>query len=155
MKDAHRRAKIIMAAMIAGLGVFVIVVEVLKRSSSIPEQPPEGSEIMRIIFYFAAIAMVFVVNVFQGFTLKGVRSEHIGFLATKLMTVTIVTAGLAEMPIILGLILFVICGYHLDFYVLGFVSLYLMVRHFPYYRQWEKYVMNRMGQNWPAGPVSG
>jgi hypothetical protein len=143
-----------MAAMLAGLVLFVITVEALRRGPMLADRSVEGFELVRIIFYFVAIAMVFVINIFQGFTLKAVKTDDIEQIATKLLTVTIFTAALAETPIILGLVLFVVWGYHTDFYILGFVSLYLMIRHFPYYRQWEKFARDRMKENWPSSPVA-
>lgn len=144
-----------MAGMLAGLVLIVVVVEVLRRGSMLAERSFEGSEIVRIIFYFVAIAMVFIINIVQGFTLKAVKSGDINLIATKLLTVTIVAAALAETPIMLGLVLFVVWGYHTDFYILGFVSLYLMIRHFPYYRQWERFARDRMKEKWPSNPVMG
>jgi hypothetical protein len=144
-----------MAAMLASLVVFVIVVEVLKRGSSIAGRTTEGFEVLRIVFYFVAIAMVFVINVVQGFTLRTVRTDDVQQLATKLLTVTIISAALADTPLILGFVLYVVWGYYTDFYILGFVSLYLMIRHFPYYRQWERFAKNRLGEKWPSGPVAG
>lgn len=144
-----------MAAMLASLVVFVIVVEVLKRGPSFAGRTTEGFDVVRIVFYFVAIAMVFVINIVQGFTLKAVRTDDVQQIATKLLTVNIVSAALADTPLILGFVLYVVWGYYTDFYILGFVSLYLMIRHFPYYRQWERFARDRMREKWPSGPVAG
>jgi hypothetical protein len=144
-----------MASMLASLVVFVIVVEVLKRGSSLTGRSNEGFEVVRIVFYFVAIAMVFLVNIVQGFTLRALRTDDVQQIATKLLTVTIISAALADTPLVLGFVLYVVWGYYTDFYILGFVSLYLMIRHFPYYRQWEKFARDRMGEKWPSGPVAG
>ncbi len=144
--------------MVASLFVFVIVVEVLKRR---PEQlsrtGTEGDEfgILRIVFYFFAISLVFFTNVVQGFILKATKTDDIGQLASKLTSVNIITTALAETPVLLGLVLFIGWGYHTDFYILGFVSLYLLLRHFPFYGQWEKFAKGRMADGWPSSPVSG
>ncbi len=96
--------------MVASLFVFVIVVEVLKRR---PEQlsrtGTEGDEfgILRIVFYFFAISLVFFTNVVQGFMLKATKTDDIGQLASKLTSVNIITTALAETPVLLGLVLFI------------------------------------------------
>jgi len=141
--------------MLAGLALLVILVEVLKRGTDLLGRPVGGLEVARIVFYAVSLSLVLVINLVQGFMLKGTRAEDMGELCAKLTTVSIITSALAEIPIILGFVLFVIAGYHTDFYILGFVSLYLMVRHFPYFRQWEKFARSRMGAKWPSGPVSG
>jgi hypothetical protein len=158
LKEAHRRAKIHAASMIASLVVFVIAVEVIHRSSDLLERSvagPGGFEVLRIVFYVVAIAMVFVTNVLQGLMLKGSKTSDIERLTNKLTAMNIVTSALAETPVILGFVLFVVVGYRTDFYILGFVSLYLMLRHYPYYGQWEKLAKQRMGDQWPTNPVSG
>jgi hypothetical protein len=144
--------------MVASLVIFVIVVEVLKRR---PDQlgrlGTEGDEfgILRIVFYFVAISLVFVTNVVQGFILKATKTDDIGQIASKLTSVNIITTALAETPVLMGLVLFIGWGYYTDFYILGFVSLYLMLRHFPFYGQWEKIAKSRMADKWPSNPVSG
>ena len=158
LKAAQRRAAIHTASMVASLFIFVIVVEVLKRR---PEQlsrtGTEGDEfgILRIVFYFFAISLVFFTNVVQGLILKATNTNDIGQLASKLTSVNIITTALAETPVLLGLVLFIGWGYHTDFYILGFVSFYLLLRHFPFYGQWEKFAKGRMADRWPSSPVSG
>jgi hypothetical protein len=144
-----------MGSVFFSLIVFVIVVEVLKRSPGLLEISEGGFEILRIVFYAIAISMVFLVSLVHAFMLKGTTTDDINRIASKLTAVTVVMTGMAEVPLILGFILFVGFGYHTDFYILGFVTLYLMVRHFPYYGQWEKFARSRMGPKWPSGPVGG
>jgi hypothetical protein len=154
LKAAQRRAAITTAAMLGSLVVIVIVVEVLKRNPNFADRSDEGFEAVRIAFYAIAISMVFVINLVHGFMLRAEKSDDIVRIATRLTTVSIIVAALAETPLLLGLVLFIVWGYLTDFYILGFVTLYLMFRHFPFYGQWEKYAKQRMGAKWPAGPVS-
>lgn len=155
MKAAQRRAAIQMAAMLAGIFVFVIVVEVLRRNPGFSARSSDDFEVGRIVFYAVAISLVFIINVVHGFILKGEKSDDIVRIVATLTKVSVIVSALAETPVILGLVLFVVWGYHTDFYILGFVSLYLMFRHFPFYGQWEKFARQRMGSKWPSGPISG
>lgn len=142
--------------MLASLFVFVIVVEVLKRQPDLLELPKEDEfDVLRIVFYFVAISFVFVTNIVQGFILKSTKTDNINQLAARLKSVNIITSALSETPAIMGFVLFLGWGYYSDFYILGFVSLYLMIRHFPFYGQWEKFVKVRMADKWPSNPVSG
>jgi len=144
-----------MGAVFTSLIVFVIVVEVLKDRSGNLEISTDGFEVLRIVFYAVAISMVFLISLVHAFMLKGTKTDDIRQIAAALTRVTVVMTAMAEVPLILGFILFVGFRYHTDFYILGFVTLYLMVRHFPYYRQWEKFAKNLLGQKWPSGPVDG
>ena len=144
-----------MGAVFASLFVFVIVVEVLKRRPGLLETSEYGFEVLRIVFYAIAIFMVFLINLVHAFMMKSTRTDDIKQIASKLTAVTVVMSGMAEVPLILGFVLFVGFGYYTDFYILGFVSLYLMVRHFPYYGRWENFARSRMGQKWPSDPVGG
>jgi hypothetical protein len=155
LKNAQRRAAVVTASILASIVVFLVVVEVLKRNDGVAGSFGGDSGLVRIIFYAISISMVFVANLVNGFMLRGERSDDIVRIAARLSTVSIVVAGLSETPLILGFVLFVGWGYATDFYILGFVSFYLMLRHFPFYGQWEKYARERMGNKWPAGPVSG
>lgn len=144
-----------MAAILAGIVVFVIVVEVLRRNPGFASRSVDGFELLRIVFYAVSISLVFIINVIHGFVLKGEKSDDIGQIVAALSKVNFIVSALAETPVILGLVLFLGWGYHTDFYILGFVSLYLAFRHFPFYGQWEKFAKQRMGGKWPSGPVSG
>lgn len=155
LKSAQRKAAVVTASILASIVVFVVVVEVLKRNAGVAGNFGGDSGLVRIVFYAVSIAMVFVANVVNGFMLRGEKSADIGRIAAKLSTVNIIVAGLSETPLILGFVLFLGWGYATDFYILGFVSFYLMLRHFPFYGQWEKYARERMGNKWPSGRVSG
>ena len=153
LRSAQRRASYQMASMLVSIVVFFVIVEVIKRKPDHVSPSDEGFELLRIVFYGLAIAMVFVINVVQGFMLKAEKSDDIGPITNRLTTVNVIVSGLAESPAILGFVLFMVWGYDTDFYILGFVSLYLMVRHFPRYRHWEKFARSRMGTKWPSSPA--
>ena len=154
LKIAQRRAAIVTGSILVSIVVFAIVVEVLKRNPDYSSGFIGGFDSIRIVFYAVSISMVFVVNLVHGFMLKGEKSDDIGRIAAKLTTVNVIMSGLAETPLILGFVLFIGWGYTTDFYILGFVSFYLTLRHFPFYGQWEKFAKERMGAKWPSGPVS-
>ena len=141
--------------MLAGLVVFLVIVEVFKRSPDFVERSGDGLGTLRIVFYAVAISMVFVISLIHGFMLRAEKSDDIAAIAGKLTTVSIIVSAMAETPLLLGFVMFMLWGNYTDFYVLGFVTLYLMLRHFPFYGQWEKFAKQRMGGKWPSGPVSG
>ncbi len=155
LKAAQRRAAMVTAWMMVGIVVFVIVVEVMKRDPGYADRSGAGFDLVRFVFYAIAISMVFVINLVHGFMLKAEKSDDIGRIAARLTSVNVIVSALAETPLILGFVLFMGWGYHTDFYILGFVTLYLMIRHFPFYGQWEKFAKQRMGATWPSDPATG
>jgi hypothetical protein len=138
VQAAHRRATIIVGAMISSLVVYVLVVEVVSRTAAVgmSTQPPE---IVRWILYGVALSMVFACNLVRPFMLRGVRPAPEGTvdeMVARLTTAHVVTAALAETPAVVGLVLYFIGGQSADFYILAVVSLYLLMRHFPRLGQW-------------------
>lgn len=155
LKNAQRRAVVVTGSILVSIVVFVIVVEVLKRNPGVAGRFGGEAGLIRIIFYALSISMVFIVNLVHGFMLRGEKSDDINRVSAKLSAVNVIVSGLSETPLILGFVLFIGWGYTKDFYILGFVSFYLTVRHFPYYGQWEKFARERMGGRWPSDPVPG
>lgn len=153
LEAAHLRAKIISGSIIVTVFVFIVVVEVLRRTGAVAGRVGGGYEVLRIVFYAAAISLVFVINLVHGFMLRKTGTGDVADIAARLVSVNVIAAGLSETPAIMGFVLFVGWGYYKDFYILCFVSVYLLIRHFPYYRQWEKFVRGRLGDAWPQGPV--
>jgi hypothetical protein len=154
LKDAHRRAKIYAVSVFASLVLLAVVVETLKRTAGPPGYVGVRFDFVRVVCYGIAIVLVFVANVLHGFVLKGTRTSDIYRLASRLSVVTFIGLALAEVPVVLGFVMYVAWRSATDFYMLAFVSLYLMVRHFPYYRQWEELARERMGEAWPSGPAA-
>lgn len=64
----------------------------------------------------------------------------------RLITTAVITAALAEMPAILGLVLFMLLGLGGDFFALFALSLVLQAVYFPRLDGWRE---------WAAEPVAG
>lgn len=142
--------------MIAGLAVFVVVVEVLNRRPALMEGTAVTADVdvVRYVFYAIAIILVLAANVIRGFVIKGTNVTDVRSLAARLNVVNVFTIGLADAPAIMGLVLFLVWRRHTDFYLLGCISLYLMLRHFPRYREWERIASEKLGAHW-AGTDTG
>ena len=139
-RTAHRRATIIVGAITGSLFVYAALVEVLSRTNAV-EAGPASPEAVRWAFYAIAVSMVFASHVVKAFMLRGARAGGVDELLARLTTANVVTAAIAETPAILGFVLFFISRrYYSDFYILALISLYLLVRHFPRYGQWERMI---------------
>jgi hypothetical protein len=153
LKAVHRQAALMAASMVSSLFIFVVVVELINRRPAPLNDPvlADNVDLVRYVFFAIAIVLVLVANVIRGYVLKNTTGDNVRQLAAKLNLVNVITLGLADAPAIMGLVLFIVWRRHTDFYTLGIISLYLMLRHFPRYRNWENFVAEKMGTDWTQG----
>ncbi|MHB8055036.1 MAG: hypothetical protein ACYDH3_07305 [Candidatus Aminicenantales bacterium] len=106
---------------------------------------PTGSRpILRYAFYAAAVAFVLLVRWIHGRRMRRIEStDNPDFILNGLSRTSFLALILAEIPAILGLILFLLAGYNRDFYVLLFVSLVLDFMYFPRMKNWEDILQRR------------
>jgi hypothetical protein len=140
---AHRQAVIITGAIGSSLLVYAALIEVLRRVLP-PVEDFEGFDMLRVVLFAVAGVLVFTSTVLKGTLLRNPPPSGDLRLA-RMRTATIITAAFAEVPVILGLVLFVLGRLSSDFYILLVVSLYMLVRHFPRRAQWEQYVRGARG----------
>jgi hypothetical protein len=130
------------ATIVGAFGVSVlsslVVVEVVRRTSPPPVEMP-GMDMIRIAMFAAAGVMIFTSTVLKSLLMRNPPPDPAQRLA-RARTATLVAAGMAEIPALLGLVLFLLGRTANDFYILAVVSLYMLVRHFPRREPWDAYV---------------
>ena len=136
LRAAHRAGVFVAYTMLASLAVYAGVVELIARNA--PEPMVEFSEAIRWIFYSVAAAIVFATHVVHAVLAHNARRAGAMDQAAKMTAANIVTLALAESPAILGLVLYFVWRQHTDFYVMCAFSLYLIIRHFPRFGEWER-----------------
>lgn len=135
---AHRRARLIVAAIASSLVAYVMVVEVLIRMQP-GVAPAVDTRVIRMAFYAVAVVAIFTATVMKGLLLRTAPPTPAARLM-RLQSTTIMSAAFAELPAVLGLVLFFLTRQRSDFYALAVVSAYLLVRHLPQRETWENYV---------------
>ncbi len=135
---AHRQAQIVTGAIAGSLVVYAAMIEVLRRTLPAPEDFA-SFEMLRIALFAFAGVLVFTSTVLKGTILRNPPASGDMRIA-RLRTASIITAAFAEVPVIFGLVLFILGRQTSDFYILLLVSIYMLVRHFPRREQWESYV---------------
>jgi len=137
-----RTALWVAGAVLAALPLYILVVEVLKRSGVRLGLGlgPGALQAWRYALYGAAIAAVILLRVMRGMILRKRPDDSPDRLAHKLLQASIFTSALSEVPALLGVILFLAAGFTRDFYILLIVSLFLMFMFFPRYRNWAQWV---------------
>jgi F0F1-type ATP synthase membrane subunit c/vacuolar-type H+-ATPase subunit K len=145
LKKAHRQATLIGVAMISSLFIYVIVVESIK-SYFQGITPLFIVEILRYLLFGLAFVEFFLI----GFLRKRLLSFNTGVGGPsnqeearspiqRLLIVTIISYALCESVAIYGVILFLIGGSRLDFYIFLILSLIYFAVYFPRYNRWEEW----------------
>jgi hypothetical protein len=104
-------------------------------SSSVPQ--------MSLLRYAAWIASAIVVITVPGMKrrlLTRSPGETRQRAIARLTLTTVAVGALAEFPAVAGFILVILGGLFLDFYLLGSVSLALLLAHAPRYETWEAWL---------------
>ena len=142
LKRSHRTAAVAAWGFFSMLVVYVVLTEVIR--ASFDPFLGVGEKIRydnyKYLFYILSAGSVVVIRLLRGVMLRKKRGEDIHRTASKLLKTSIITSALSELPALFGFVLFIISGISRDFYILLFVSLFLMFMFFPRFSQWKAWV---------------
>lgn len=139
LKRSHRTAAIAAWGFFSMLVVYVVLTEVIRVSFDPFLGVGERFDYIkyRYLFYILSAASIIIIRFLRGVLLRKNRTEDIQRKAVKLLRTSIITSALSELPALFGFVLFILSGLSRDFYILLFVSLFLMFMFFPRYSQWR------------------
>jgi hypothetical protein len=136
LKSRYLAVNFIGLAMIAAVLVYSGVVEVIKWQwapfAGFTKLPPQTASLLKYIFLALAAAQFVIIKVVQ--KILPARSLD------NLPQAAIITFALCETLAIFGLVLFLLTGSGLDFYIFMVISLGYFYLFFPKYEQWEEMV---------------
>ena len=142
LKSRYLAVNFIGLAMISAVFVYAGVVELIKWQwapfAGFAQLPPRTVGLLKYAFLGIAAAQYGIIKVVQKILLA--RSVD------NLPQAAVITFALCESVAVLGLVLFLLAGQGLDFYIFMVISLGFFYLFFPKYAQWEQ----RVGA---AGPV--
>jgi hypothetical protein len=135
-----KAARMVAAAIIASMVVYLAVVEVLRAAlkpfrglATVADAQP-----VRYAVFGGAAAVILLILVLRPRLFRRKEGEGPAAGLMRLQRAALLTMVLAEVPAILGLVLFLIGGSAADFYKLLFASLVLAFIHFPRRSAWEE-----------------
>jgi len=137
-----KSATLIATAIIASLVIYLGLVEVLRAVY----RPFRGFatlaniQQLRYAVFGAAVAVIVLIRILRPRLLRKAPLEDAKTALHRLQRAAIMTLVLGEIPGILGLGLFLLSGYNIDFYVLVFASLLLIFMYFPRRTAWEEWL---------------
>ncbi|MEJ2070338.1 MAG: hypothetical protein P8X65_12885 [Syntrophobacterales bacterium] len=133
VKTRYLTANFIGLVMIGSVFIYLVVVEVLKRTlapfAGLADFTPAQVQTLKYIFVALAIGHFFVIRYVQKI-LATVTVE-------RLFQAAVVTFALSESVAIFGLVLFLLSGKAMDFYLFMFLSLFYFWFFYPKYQDWE------------------
>lgn len=136
LKSRYLAVNFIGLAMIAAVFAYAGVVEVIKWQwkpfTGFAKLPPQSAVVLKYIFLVLAAAQYVIIKVVQ----KIILAQSVD----NLPQAAIVTFALCETVAIFGLVLFLLTGNGMDFYVFMVISLGFFYLFFPKYEQWEQIV---------------
>jgi hypothetical protein len=136
LKARYLAVNFIGLAMIASVFVYAGVVELIKWQlapfTGFAQLDPQTAALLKYVFLALAAAQFVIIKAVQKF-LPAPSVE-------KLSLTAIITFALCESVAVLGLVLFLLAGQGLDFYIFMVISLGFFTLFFPKYDQWEERV---------------
>lgn len=139
---ALKPAAMVSAVILASLVVYLALVEVLKATlkpfrgfAGISDMQP-----VRLAVFGAAAAVILLILALRSRLFKRKAGEDARTALPRLQRAALLTMVLAEVPAVLGLVLFFVGGNAADFYKLLFASIVLAFIHFPRRRAWEEWL---------------
>jgi hypothetical protein len=141
LKMRYFTANLIGLALIASVfmyaGVVVLLQRLLAPFTGFAALTPAQVQTLKYLFVALALGMFFLIKFLQ--KILGARSVE------QLFQAAIVTFALSEAVGVLGLVLFLLGGNPVDFYLFMFLSLFYFWFFYPKYQDWEAQLPGRPG----------
>jgi hypothetical protein len=143
LRQAHRTAALITGGLITGLVMYAVIASVFRMSHAASDGAESPSPQMSLVRYAAWIASAIVVVSLPGvkrLLLTRRPDETRQRAIARIILATVAVGALAEFPALAGFVLVILGGLFLDFYLLGSVSLALLLANAPRYEAWEAWL---------------
>jgi hypothetical protein len=145
LKKAFKTSVTLYVAFMISVAIYLVVFEVLK--ARIPDFQGMMEKIdlpwLRYAFYALGMVQIFLIRFIRETATKSIATVDAKVLIGHLQRMSMISAALCEVPVILGLVLFFISGSAQDFYILLILSFLLFVLYFPRYTNWEEWIKSK------------
>ena len=141
LKSNYRRAVFLWIAMVGGIFIYLILVELLKSEVHFYQKDSSSPEVMPIKYFllsFTALTL-FLIWFVRRQILRGEAAKQIKS-SSRLLIASVATHALCETVAITGLTFFLLTRNPLSFYPFLVLSLTLFTYFFPRYAQWKEWV---------------
>ena len=141
LETAYRNAAITCGAILASTLLYPVAVAIV----TIYQAPFEGfagqtlPASVRIALWTAAASVAGLIGIVRRALLRRSRAGNEEAQARRLVSTALTIAALAELPAVLGLVLFMLSGMRVDFYALFVLSVALQAIYFPRLEGWRQW----------------
>jgi len=149
-RRAFKIASFIGLVQLGGLAVYLLVAEIIRAQQKpflgfLSSSLSAGNRpVIRYAVFAASIASLLFLRFIHGRSLRKLSAfDDRDKALNHLFRSAVIDVVLAEVPALLGMILFLAAGVHWDLYVLLFVSLVLLFIYLPRLKNWEDILQNR------------
>jgi len=144
LRQAHRTAALIAGGLITGLVMYAVIASVFRDSQApfmgVGSLPETHIRLARYAAWIVSAAVVVGLPAFRRVLLRRRPDDTRAAAIARLTLTTVAVGGLSELPAVAGFVLVILGGLFLDFYLLGALSLGLLLANFPRYEAWEEWL---------------
>jgi hypothetical protein len=141
---SHRQAEIVAWAMMAAVAIYAGIVEFLSfRGGFISGLDPAAVTPYKDYFVLGGVLAFVIIRAVRTSILRREAGDALATLLGRLTTANVLVYAIAEVPAILGLVLFIFTGDRKDFYILGTFSILAMILYYPKLNHWEVWLQRR------------
>ncbi|OIO05047.1 MAG: hypothetical protein AUJ51_00580 [Elusimicrobia bacterium CG1_02_56_21] len=144
LKKSYQAAAIAAGGIIGAIVFYTVIVELLRNMGYKPPLQPPAAVAAKYSFYLLGVSVLPILKM-TGIRL-GEKKETAEETVRALTVLAILRAALCELPAISGLVMFLLTGLRLDFYLLVVFSVGLEVYNFPRLSKWEERIRGDFGQ---------
>lgn len=144
LRQAHRTAALIAGGLIMSLVMYAVIANVFRVTQApfagVASLPERHVHLARYAAWIASAAVVVGIPAFRRVLLRRRPDDTRATAIARLTLTTVAVGGLSELPAVAGFVLVVLGGLFLDFYLLGSLSLVLLLANFPRFEAWEEWL---------------
>ena len=145
LKKAYKTSAILYAAFMLSLVIYLVVFQVLKAQITDFQGFLEKIDFpwLRYAFFALGLVQIFLIKFIRETATKSIATVDENILTSHLQRMSMISATLCEVPVVLGWVLFFLSGSSSDFYVLLIISFVLFIVYFPRYTNWEEWIRSK------------
>ncbi len=142
LKSGYRKAVILWIAMVGGIFIYLVLVQLLKSEVHFLKKDSSSPEVMPIKYFLLSFATLtlFLIWFVRRQILHGRAGKSFNNSPKRLLFCSLATNLLCQTLAISGLTFFFLTGSPLSFYPFMLLSLVLFAYFFPRYAQWREWV---------------
>lgn len=137
-----RKMVLLAWAMGASIIVYLLIAQIIRMQHQPFQGFAPGSSPSKEVFLVGSLIAFIGIRMVRNAILKGAGSDP-GARLKRLRMATVASLAMAEIPAILGLVLFLLTGNTEDFYVLVALSLIAVALYYPKLHHWQVLLRKR------------